>query len=295
MNAHLLRQSPELISQANRELPLNLFQNEHQGILAARWRHKDCWLPVHNAAQQILCYHENGSTQVNKFERGKRVAGHSDPKTLTFIPCDGTEWEITGECQVVHIYLDRKIMAELIQQSASRDMSVEPFFSVRDAWLERYFNMLLAECELYGKQIDSLLLGQSQVALASHLFKFYGYEEADRQVFERDDRQSISPARLRAVLDFIEANYAREISLKELAKEACLSEFHFARCFKNALGTSPYRFVVQRRLVAAAALLTNSRLPIQVIAQAVGFPSTRHFSTSFKSWSGKTPKDYRHH
>jgi AraC family transcriptional regulator len=91
------------------------------------------------------------------------------------------------------------------------------------------------------------------------------------------------------VLAFIDANLGRELSLEELAREACLSPFHFARSFKAATGLPPHRYVLQRRHAHAKALLAGRTLSLAEVALACGFSSQAHFSTSFKQATGVAP------
>jgi AraC family transcriptional regulator len=137
-----------------------------------------------------------------------------------------------------------------------------------------------AECDLYGGHVDSLLLSQSHSALIAHLLRCHPLPGATGV---RQNSKAIAPRRLRAVLDYIHANLFDAISLKELAAVACLSEFHFASCLKDAMGSSPYRYVLDRRIATATTMLANRDLLLTVITQAVGFARARHFSTSFKA------------
>lgn len=105
---------------------------------------------------------------------------------------------------------------------------------------------------------------------------------------------AISPQRLRRVLDYIEASLSeRNLSLAEIASVAHLSPFHFSRAFKSATGTAPHRFVVERRVDRAKALLTDPDFSLAEIAAAVGFANQAHFSTMFRRLTGMSPRQYR--
>ncbi len=75
-------------------------------------------------------------------------------------------------------------------------------------------------------------------------------------------RGALGGVRLRRVLALIEARLDNDISLAELAREAALSPFHFARGFKTATGTSPYRYLIERRLQRARLLLEEGSLSL---------------------------------
>jgi AraC family transcriptional regulator len=283
---------PDLIARANGSGPLALLKGDGASMFAARWQHEDCSLPVHGAAQNILCYHESGTTCIDKYEDGRLVGNRSQVGTVTFIPCDGTEWTVNGECRVMHVYLEPTLIAECAEQFGMPHGGIAPFFSAYDAWLSGFFRIIAAECELYGSEADSLLLSQSRLALVRHLLRWHGDPDRPAAAASRQAVQSIAPRRLRAVLDYIQANFSRALTIKELADIACLSEYHFARCFKEATGCAPYRFVLDKRMAAAADLLVNADLPVKSIALAVGFTNSRHFSASFKASFGKSPLDY---
>src|SRR5262249_222110 len=98
---------------------------------------------------------------------------------------------------------------------------------------------------------------------------------------------------LRRVTEFIDDNLARSLPLVELSAEAHLSQYHFARLFKESTGLPPHRFVVQRRIERACALLIEGNLSIDAIARAVGFRTRSHFSMVFHRHTGSPPTVYR--
>src|SRR5882724_3099587 len=99
--------------------------------------------------------------------------------------------------------------------------------------------------------------------------------------------------RLRRVAEYIQENLHREVRLAELGGLVHMSPYHFARLFKRSTGVSPHRFLVQRRIEQASALLTVQTLPIAEIARSVGFRTPSHFATTFRRVSGITPSAYR--
>ena len=100
-------------------------------------------------------------------------------------------------------------------------------------------------------------------------------------------------AKLGRVTAYIENNLHRELRLTELGVVARMSPYHFARLFKTATGVSPHRFVVHRRIEAAAAMLTGSTTSIGAIGRAVGFRTPSQFATTFRRMTGFTPTAYR--
>ena len=100
-------------------------------------------------------------------------------------------------------------------------------------------------------------------------------------------------ARLRRVTEFIDDNLARALPLADLSAEAHMSQYHFARPFKESTGMPPHRFVVQRRIERACELLADGQMSIDAIARAVGFRTRSHFSMMFHRLTGSPPTVYR--
>jgi AraC family transcriptional regulator len=136
---------------------------------------------------------------------------------------------------------------------------------------------------------DRLFLDGIQLALAAHLLG--AYSSARWQPPRRTP--TIDPKRLQRVLDFIESRIAAEISLDDLAAEACLSPFHFSRVFRAATGMSPHRYVIERRIEAAKEKLRLGRSSLVEIALDTGFGSQANFTRAFRKMTGVTPGQYR--
>jgi AraC family transcriptional regulator len=103
------------------------------------------------------------------------------------------------------------------------------------------------------------------------------------QITPLDDR------RLRLVDEFVEANLDREITLEVLARLTSVSVFHFAKRFRAAAGTSPYAYVVGRRMNRAMQLLRGPGWPVARVAQAVGYSHVGHFRRQFVAHWGQVP------
>jgi AraC family transcriptional regulator len=99
--------------------------------------------------------------------------------------------------------------------------------------------------------------------------------------------------RLRRAIEFMHDNFGRELALEEVAAAAYLSEYHFARLFKQITGVTPHVYLANVRLERARKLLADTVLPISQIASMVGYQSQSHFSKMFRSVTGITPRAYR--
>ncbi|MBX9937993.1 MAG: AraC family transcriptional regulator [Candidatus Obscuribacterales bacterium] len=109
----------------------------------------------------------------------------------------------------------------------------------------------------------------------------------------RGTRRPAEEFSLETLSAFIDENLAQDVSVKELAQLVHLSPFHFSRVFKAQTGSSPYRFILNRRLARAVILLPQFDLAIDDIAKQVGFLSAASFTKAFKKTYGITPGKYR--
>jgi AraC-like DNA-binding protein len=103
----------------------------------------------------------------------------------------------------------------------------------------------------------------------------------------------LAPWQLRNVLARMRADLDRDIGLADIAAEARLSPFHFARAFKASIGVPPHRYLVQLRLERARGLLETTDLPVTDIAARIGYDDPGYLARLFRKSFGTTPADYR--
>ena len=135
-----------------------------------------------------------------------------------------------------------------------------------------------------------LLIDGLVATLLAHL----GRRHSNRTVAtQRPTAGGLSARKLKRVLDHIDANIGGEIGLEALAALVEQGSFHFQRCFKQATGLPPHRYIVERRVERACDLLATTRLPLVDIALACGFADQSHFGRVFRRHHAMTPMDYR--
>lgn len=101
-------------------------------------------------------------------------------------------------------------------------------------------------------------------------------------------------SRISRAVEFIEKNYAENISIDELAAVSNMSASRFYPAFKEALGVTPVDYMNHYRVNRAIALLINKDdMTIESISGEVGFESSTYFRRVFKKITGKNPKEYR--
>jgi len=103
----------------------------------------------------------------------------------------------------------------------------------------------------------------------------------------------LAPWARRRCLDLMRSRLSEDISLDELAAEAQLSPFHFARMFKQSVGVPPRVYLTQLRLERACELLETTDLPVTEIAHEVGYSTNQVLARVFIKHQHMSPSDYR--
>jgi AraC-like DNA-binding protein len=99
------------------------------------------------------------------------------------------------------------------------------------------------------------------------------------------------PARVRRVIDYLEAHCAESPRLGELAKLVDYDQFRLVRAFRVATGLTPHQYLLQIRIGRARARLKRGA-PISAVALDSGFYDQSHLNRTFKAIVGVTPREY---
>lgn len=198
----------------------------------------------------------------------------------------------TSPLECLHINLPETLIA----YSALADYGIDPAKAelayvggLRDQTL---YQMAIACNSVLGRPAeptDRLFLDGMQAALAGYLLGTYAIDRwrPPARLPELDSR------RFKRVFDYIESFLTEDIRLADLADEACLSEFHFSRLFREVTGLSPHRYVIFRRVQEAQKRLERIKMSLVEIALETGFGSQANFFRVFRKSTGLTPGQYR--
>ena len=99
--------------------------------------------------------------------------------------------------------------------------------------------------------------------------------------------------RLKQAREYIDDCFDSALRLEQIAQQACLSEFHFQRLFRQTFERTPHQYMTGRRLERARELLLYTDLSISEICMLIGFQSLGSFSTLFSRQTGMSPSAYR--
>lgn len=194
--------------------------------------------------------------------------------------------------EMLHIYLSPAPFVALAKHTSGdfSAASVRNDAGFHDPLIETIAWEILGELQIETSCGD-ILVETLADALAVRLLNNYSSLNLNPFPSTRGSR-GLDPRRLQRVIDYIQANLAKEITVEELAVAASLSRFHFSRMFKASTGQSPSRFIGQQRLHLAKSLLVAGN-SIADVAHVCGFSSESNFVRSFRRATGRTPGRYR--
>ena len=104
-------------------------------------------------------------------------------------------------------------------------------------------------------------------------------------------RSTTRNPRVKVVIQFMEANLQRKISLDELADAANLSRSYLCTLFKAETGLSTGEYLRRLRMEKASRLLATTLLSVKQIMAVVGY--TSNFVRHFRRYFEFTPSEYR--
>jgi AraC family transcriptional regulator len=257
-------------------------------VTACLWRTP--WIASYELSEMsetIVALHTGGNHGVRARVRGRPSTLGSNPGHVHLIPA-GLPIVIEPQGQIefatIHIAPDR--LRHLADEDRSLDTRLSLRFAFRDSFVSACVRALMDEVRV-PRGRGPLFVDSVADALLVHLARPLAVPEPSRSV------AAMAPRALARVRERIEASLEAGISLDELAAEAGLSRFHFARAFRQAMDVPPHRYLTLRRIERAKDLLLHTDLPLADVALAIGFSSQSHFTLRFREEVGETPKRFR--
>jgi AraC family transcriptional regulator len=244
----------------------------------------------------MLIYHLTRPTEVSReIEGGPRNRELIGPRRICLTPGDATaRWEHHGHPEILQVYLRSSIYQAAVSEIYNCDMSqaeLVPRFAVMDPMLEQ-ISIALATALRDGTAEDGLYIDTLAQMMAVHLAKNHSSQSRPVQL---PLTEKMSGNKMRRVIEYIEENLDNDLSLEAMAAEVNLSPIYLARAFKAAVGQSPHRYVLNRRIERAKELLRNTEMPVVDVALSTGFSSQSHLSFWFQRHMGVSPAAYRQH
>lgn len=129
--------------------------------------------------------------------------------------------------------------------------------------------------------------------LIGHLYLFLDYLTRSAASMRLNQAGRIRDFYIKEALSFIEQNFQNNISIEDIAAFCGLNRSYFGKIFRDTIGKPPQEFLMSYRMAKAAELLKLTKLSINDIGNAVGYPNQLHFSRAFKNIYGISPRSWR--
>jgi AraC family transcriptional regulator len=199
----------------------------------------------------------------------------------------------SAKVEVLHLYVPTVVFARLMDDynlPAVPGRSIRYCCGVQDDLISQIGLSVLSEM-MSPTAAGRMLVETSSLLLAARLAHSHSETELIRS--PTGSGHGLDGGRLRRVLAYVEEHLAEDITVADLANVACLSIFHFTRAFAGATGVPPHRYVSQRRLETARAMIATGRTSLSEIAHDCRFSSQSSFTRAFRRATGMTPAEYR--
>ena len=103
----------------------------------------------------------------------------------------------------------------------------------------------------------------------------------------------LDQTRFHKVIDYIYDHMDEKIDLDKLSEIACVSSYHWHRIYRGLCGETLAATVKRLRLLRAAGQLSNSQIPIDLIASTSGYSRIQSFNRAFSETYGMPPAKFR--
>jgi AraC-like DNA-binding protein len=142
----------------------------------------------------------------------------------------------------------------------------------------------------HPERTSRLFTEQVMMTLLVYSAQAYGNMQASAAKVARG---GLAPWQRKRATELLRARLDGDVTLSEVAAECGLSVSHFARSFKQTIGQTPHRWLLDRRVDEAKNLLMHSGMRLSEIALGCGFADQTSFTRAFKKAAGTSPGDWR--
>ena len=163
-------------------------------------------------------------------------------------------------------------------------LSTEGFFGKQQ--IEQEAKLLADAVRQFKTQalFSPLTLKSALMLLVGKLAALYTQQNPARAA-----RIEYTYAGLERVLHHIDTHLAEPLHVGQLAEQMCMTEKYFITYFKAKIGLTPHRYIIEKRLRRAYALLMHTRCSVKEAAELVGYTDPYGFSKAFKARYGFSP------
>ncbi len=166
--------------------------------------------------------------------------------------------------------------------------------------LQELAKMILKISEELGVNDGNELVVQTEKLKIKYLLynnKHDAYNEVVKMIdilFDKVNvKGKISDDGMKVVVDYIERNIKKGISLEDVANHVNISTYYLSKIFKKEMGVNFITYITDRKMELAKEMLATTDVPVLNIALDLAYNEANYFSKAFKKKTGYTPSEYR--
>jgi AraC family transcriptional regulator len=237
-------------------------------------------LRLEGAPANVLMFNLSPVQGLRQTREGRSFVSDMLHGEMTLMPSGlPSEWSWNSTCDRLDV---------IVPQDAFCDgsaLDAVDHFRFRDAEMEAICRLLYREVSL-DDMADRLYIESLVMQLAVSIQR--RHSRASR-IAGIPSSSGLTRSQARRVLEYIETNLSREMTLREMAGIVDLSPYHFARMFKRTMSVAPHQYVLGRRVERAKAMLRTTGATLTEISLSTGFCNQSHFTSTFRRIVGATP------
>lgn len=288
-NTRIHQAISENLTYQNQSFPIlefiDSFDSCTNRFFPSHWHHE---LELHLILKGSVEYVVNGTSYLVKEKHGIYIA----PEAIHSLK--GLEDETVG----YNVVLLPQFIETLIQPAQQEEFFTPLTMHYPDMFLlvpeqKESYAVLTCLKQLYSAESShpthKLFVLEKLIGIWRNLLAVFPKNTA----LEADNSKLLREKRIRIILNFIQQNFTRPISVQDMAAAANISKSECFRCFALLSNMTPIEYLNQVRLLHAAHLLAGTETNITDICYMAGFNNTSYFSQRFRDQYGMSPKAYR--
>ena len=189
------------------------------------------------------------------------------------------------DCMSIHVFFDPSFLNEFAEEMGCKiDASkVYPIHGIHNQQFSAVAKSILMP--LFAPDMQSLRLDETMQGALRYICDMYDIKSCFYGA-------RMSKPQLQRVCEYIDENISEKLTVEDLAQVARQNRTALSTKFKNTVGMTPHKFIIQRRIARAEDLLRNSKHTITEISAICGFSDLAHFCHVFKRCHGVSPQQF---
>lgn len=192
--------------------------------------------------------------------------------------------------ELISSYGNDDIQQKYISRQANGELIFRDHFKKDDA-MWPYIEEPLEEI----RTLCSKEMAKNELLIKSNLLRIWHYlcldAEATSFTLKKKDDERVRL--IKQILQYIQENYARNLTLCGLAAYFHMSEGQFCRFFKSQIGMTAIEYLNYYRIGVACDMLKEDVLSISEVATECGYNNISYFNRTFRKYMHCTPGEYR--